>query len=199
MTAVLTRRRGEALREAVFTAALAEIQEHGVRGASMDRIAKRAGTGKASLYRRWPNVRALTLDVFLDTLADAATATYPDTGTLRDDLVTALHDFTRALDGPLALVLREIISEAAHDPSLVDAFQARFGIPMQAEVIAAIQRAMSRGEIPIAPIDPLALELPAALVLHRLLLTGTLPGDEEIEHLFDAVVLPLLTRVNPRR
>lgn len=199
MTAVLTRRRGEALREAVFAAALAEIQEHGVRGASMDRIAKRAGTGKASLYRRWPNVRALTLDVFLDTLADAATSTYPDTGNLRDDLVTALHDFTRALDGPLALVLREIISEAAHDPSLVDAFQARFGIPMQAEVIAAIQRAMSRGEIPVAPIDPLALELPAALVLHRLLLTGTLPGDAEIEHLFDAVVLPLLTGISSRR
>lgn len=188
----MTRRRGEVLREAVFTAALAEIQEFGVRGASMDRIAKRAGTGKASLYRRWPNVRALTLDVFLETLAAAAPAGHPDTGSVRDDLVTALRDFARALDGPLALVLREIISEAAHDPSLVVAFQDRFGIPMQAEVVVVIQRAMARGEIPVAPIDPLALEMPAALVLHRLLMTGALPTDEEIDHLFDTVVLPLL-------
>lgn len=193
MTAVpLTRRRGEVLREAVFAAALAEIQEFGVRGASMDRIAKRAGTGKASLYRRWPNVRALTLDVFLETLAAAAPAGHPDTGSVREDLVTALRDFARALDGPLALVLREIISEAAHDPSLVVAFQDRFGIPMQAEVVIVIQRAMARGEIPVAPIDPLALEMPAALVLHRLLMTGALPTDEEIDHLFDIVVLPLL-------
>ena len=59
------RRRGEVLREAVVDAALVEIAERGVRGASMDRIAKRAGTGKAALYRRWPNVRALALDVFI--------------------------------------------------------------------------------------------------------------------------------------
>ncbi len=65
------RRRGEVLREAVFEAALAEIAERGVRGASMDRIAKRAGTGKAALYRRWPNVRALALDVFVTTLAES--------------------------------------------------------------------------------------------------------------------------------
>jgi AcrR family transcriptional regulator len=54
--------------EAVFAAALAEIAEFGVRGSSMDRIAHRAGTGKAALYRRWPNVRALALDVFISTL-----------------------------------------------------------------------------------------------------------------------------------
>lgn len=198
MTAVLaTRRRGDVLRDAVFAATLTEIEEFGVRGASMDRIARRAGTGKASLYRRWPNVRALTLDVFLETLADAAPAGHPNTGSLREDLITALRDFTRALDGPLSVVLRQIISEAAHDPSLIDTFQTRFGEPMQAEVIGVIQRAMARGEIPVAPVDPLALELPGALVLHRLLITGTLPADDEIEHLFDSIVLPLLG-VSPR-
>ena len=71
------RRRGEVLREAVFEAALAEIAERGVRGASMDRIAKRAGTGKAALYRRWPNVRALALDVFITTLDGVAAARRP--------------------------------------------------------------------------------------------------------------------------
>ena len=51
------RRRGEALREAVFVAALAEIAEVGVRGASMDRIAQRAGTGKACLLYTSPSPR----------------------------------------------------------------------------------------------------------------------------------------------
>ena len=50
------RRRGDALREAVFDAALAEVAEHGLRGSSMTRIAQRAGTGKAALYRRWPKI-----------------------------------------------------------------------------------------------------------------------------------------------
>ena len=85
-TRIAVRRRGEVLREAVFEAALAEIGEHGVRGASMDRIAKRAGTGKAALYRRWPNVRALALDVFVSTLEESLPDAENDTGSLRSVL-----------------------------------------------------------------------------------------------------------------
>ena len=49
----------------------------GLRGASMDGIAHRAGTGKAALYRRWPNVRALALDVFIGTMEQALPAEQP--------------------------------------------------------------------------------------------------------------------------
>jgi AcrR family transcriptional regulator len=186
------RRRGEVLREAVVAAALAEIAERGVRGASMDSIAKRAGTGKSALYRRWPNVRALALDVFVSTMEEALPQQYPDTGSLRQDLLASLTTFVDALDGDLGIVLRELISEAAHDPSLVDAFQSRFGIPKQTEVVACLQRAMARGEIPTQPVDPYVMELPAALTVHQLLLTGSAPSHEQIEHILDAIVLPLL-------
>ena len=192
MTTCVVRRRGEVLREAVLAAALAEIAAQGVRGASMDSIAKRAGTGKSALYRRWPNVRALALDVFVTTLEESLPATYPDTGSLRQDLLESLTTFTDALDGDLGVVLRELISEAAHDPSLVDAFQTRFGLPKQTEVVACLQRAMARGEIPTQPVDPYVLEVPAALTVHQLLLTGTVPSHEQIEHMLDAIVLPLL-------
>ena len=186
------RRRGEVLREAVFAAALAEIAETGVRGASMDRIARRAGTGKAALYRRWPNVRALALDVFISTLEAALPPALPDTGSLRDDMVESLTRFTAELDRGLGIVLRELISEAAHDPSLSAEFQTRFGQPKQVELIGALQRAMARGEIPAQTIDPYVLQLPAALVVHQLVLAGTVPSHAEIEHIVDSLVLPLL-------
>lgn len=186
------RRRGEVLREAVFEAALAEISERGVRGASMDRIAKRAGTGKAALYRRWPNVRALALDVFVSTLAESLPPTAPDSGYLREDMITSLTAFTAQLDGGLGIVLRELISEAAHDPTLAVEFQTRFGQAKQVEVIGMLQRAMARGEIPAQPIDPYVLELPAALIIHQLLLTGTVPSHAQLEHIVDAIMLPLL-------
>lgn len=192
MVSCVVRRRGEVLREAVLDAALAEIAERGMRGATMDSIAKRAGTGKSALYRRWPNVRALALDVFVSTLVDALPDAYPDTGSVREDLVISLTAFVAALDGDLGIVLRELISEAAHDPTLVDAFQTRFGLPKQAELVGCLQRAMARGEIPTQPVDPYVLELPAALTVHQLLLTGTAPGPEQLEHIVDAVVLPLL-------
>jgi AcrR family transcriptional regulator len=188
----VVRRRGEVLREAVFAAALAEIAEHGVRGASMDRIARRAGTGKSALYRRWPNVRALALDVFLSTLEASLPEEPPDTGSLREDLLTGLRIFAEQLGGDLGIVLRELISEAMHEPGLAAEFQSRFGERQEAELVGVLQRAMARGEIPVHPVDPLVLQLPAAITVHQLLLAGHAPSEEEMAHMIDAVVLPLL-------
>ena len=190
--AATSRRTGEELMRAVHSAALEEIADSGLRGASMDRIAKRAGTGKAALYRRWENVRALGLDVFVTTITDAVPNSYPDTGTLRGDLLGSMRSFTEVLRGPLQIVLRELISESAHDPGLVAEFRLRMGQPMETELVAVLQRAMARGEIPTKPIDPLIFELPNALVLHRLLMLGEVVDDETCIHLVDNVVLPLL-------
>ncbi|MEE3089001.1 MAG: TetR/AcrR family transcriptional regulator, partial [Actinomycetota bacterium] len=187
-----SRRTGDELIQAVHAAALAEISENGLRGASMDRIAKRAGTGKATLYRRWPNVRALGLDVFLATIAEAVPQAFPNTGSLREDLVDSMKSFTSSFRGPMALVLRELMSESAHDSALIEEFNRRLGEPMELELVNVLQRAMARGEIPTKPIDPLIFELPDALISHRLLLRGEIIDDITCEHLVDNVILPLL-------
>lgn len=192
MTTVTTRRTGEELLTAVHAAALAEIADHGLRGASMDRIARRAGTGKAALYRRWSNVRELGMDVFITTMTNSVPTSYPNTGSLREDLLGSMRAFTATLRGPLQTILRELISESAHDPGLVTEFHARMGEPMQAELLSVLQRAMMRGEIPTQPIDPLIFELPDALVLHRLLLFGEVVDDDTCINLVDNVILPLL-------
>lgn len=197
MTNCAVRRRGEVLREAVFAAALAEIAEHGVRGASMDRIARRAGTGKSALYRRWPNVRALALDVFVSTLEASLPAEPPDTGSLREDLLTGLRIFAAHLEGDLGIVLRELISEAMHEPALALEFQARFGARQETELVGVLQRAMARGEIPVHPVDPMVLQLPAAITVHQLLLAGQAPTEPEMAHIVDAIVLPLLRSPAP--
>ncbi|MEE3017537.1 MAG: TetR/AcrR family transcriptional regulator [Actinomycetota bacterium] len=190
--ATSARRTGDELIQAVHAAALAEISENGLRGASMDRIAKRAGTGKATLYRRWPNVRALGLDVFLATIAEAVPQAFPNTGSLREDLVDSMKSFTSSFRGPMALVLRELMSESAHDSALIEEFNRRLGEPMELELVNVLQRAMARGEIPTKPIDPLIFELPDALISHRLLLRGEIIDDITCEHLVDNVILPLL-------
>lgn len=195
-TTTSSRRTGEELIQAVHAAALAEISENGLRGASMDRIAKRAGTGKAALYRRWPNVRALGLDVFLTTIAESVPQAFPNTGSLRQDLVDSMKSFTSSFRGPIALVLRELISESAHDPALIDEFNRRFGEPMESDLVSVLQRAMARGEIPTKPIDPLIFELPDALISHRLLLRGEIIDDITCEHLVDNVIVPLLQRTS---
>lgn len=187
-----TRRTGEELIAAVHAAALEEISENGLRGASMDGIARRAGTGKAALYRRWANVRELSLDVFLTTMNAAVPHSYPDTGSLRGDLVGSMHAFAEILRGPMQMVLRELISESAHDPKLIAEFRERMAEPMSAELVGVLQRAMARGEIPTQPINPFVFEIPDALVLHRLLINGEVIDDDACAALIDQVIIPLL-------
>ena len=103
-----------------------------------------------------------------------------------------MRAFTDLLRGPLQIVLRELISESAHDPTLVTEFRVRMGEPMETELVSVLQRAMARGEIPTKQIDPLIFELPNALVLHRLLMLGEVVDDDTCIHLVDNVVLPLL-------
>ena len=55
-----------------------------------------------------------------------------------------------------------------------------------------LQRAITRGDIPPQAIDPYVLQLPAALVMYRLVLTGSCPTEAEVEHIVDRIVLPLL-------
>jgi AcrR family transcriptional regulator len=191
------RRRGEVLRDAVFSAALEELAENGLRGASMDRIARRAGTGKSALYRRWPNARALALDVFISTMEENLPTPETSTGSLRDDLLNSMTTLSKELEGSLGIVLRELISEGAHDPSLVEEFQVRFGLPKQAELVTLLQLAMARGEIPPQPIDPYVLQIPASMVMHSMVMTGACPSADEVGHIIDAIVLPLLKQ--PRK
>jgi len=187
-----TRKTGAEFIDAVFSATMAEVGEHGLRGASMERIAQRAGTGKASLYRRWPNVRALSLDVFLTLISRNAPVELPNTGTLRGDLYQSIRDFCQALEGPLHIVLRELLAESAHDPSLISEFKERYGLQQELEVVAVLQRAMARGEIPTRPITPMILELPAAVVVHKLLMEGTVLNEDQSAQLIDEIILPLL-------
>jgi AcrR family transcriptional regulator len=193
-----TRRRGDEWRDAVFAAALEEIADRGLRGASMDRIAQRAGTGKAALYRRWPNVRALALDVFISTMELALPTISPNTGSLRGDLLVSLTAMSGELDSNLGIVVRELISEAAHDPDLSTEFQSRFGMAKYTEALSVLQQAMARGEIPTQAIDPYIVQIPAALVVHQLVMTGRAPSTTEVEHIIDVIMLPLLSNPSTR-
>ena len=107
-------------------------------------------------------------------------------------MIVHFDRFTTQLQGPLGLVLRELIGEAAHDQSVATEVQARFGLKLQSQAVAMIQRAMARGEIPTRAIDPYVLQIPAALVVHQAIMTGSAPAGRDVEHIIDAIMLPLM-------
>lgn len=192
MSSCRLRRRGEVLRDAVFAAALAEIADVGLRRVSMESIASRAGTGKAALYRRWPNVRALVIEALGNTM-DEIDAPLPDsTGSLRADLLLIFGRIASALDSPSGRVVLELVSEASRDPDMMAELQARYGSRRQLEAVRLIEQAMLRGEIPRQDLDPFVLMAAPALIFHQLILTGTPASEEQVAHIVDHIVLPLL-------
>lgn len=57
-----SRRRGDELLQAIYSAVLVELADTGYGGLTMEGVAARAGTGKAPLYRRWNSKDGLILD-----------------------------------------------------------------------------------------------------------------------------------------
>jgi AcrR family transcriptional regulator len=130
---------------AVLDAAVAEITEKGLDATTMEAIAVRAGIGKATLYRRWPNKTAL-LHFLADQLAEVHEAS--DTGDVRKDLLSVFEPLAAQGygSGAVARLAPTFIATAAHDEQM-RAFVTGHVRARRAGAIHALRRAQKRGEL----------------------------------------------------
>ncbi|HEX5300529.1 MAG TPA: TetR/AcrR family transcriptional regulator [Streptosporangiaceae bacterium] len=162
---------------AILTATADLLAERGLAAMSIEEVAARAGVGKTTIYRRWPSKGLLALDAFV--ISFRAEQPLPDTGSLRGDLLSALHAWVRAVTqtamGPM---LTGLIAEAQHDPELRGAWRDRVLEPLRSQHRVMLDRAVSRGEIAASVDRDVVLDLFFGAAEHRLLL-GHLPmtGD----------------------
>jgi AcrR family transcriptional regulator len=176
------RPRSEACDRAIETAALDLLVEEGFGGMTMEGIAGRAGVGKATLYRRWDAKADLVVDAVIRRCAEHVVS--PDTGTLRGDLL----ELYRALlgkfrqDGP---VMEAFVAEQARHPELGKAFRSAFLEERRAAMREVVTRGAARGELAAdADIDLLS-DVGAAIMWHRLAVTGAPLGDDLPQRLVD--------------
>ena len=177
-----------------MASAIEELVEVGLRRASMDAIAHRAGTGKAVLYRRWPNARALIIDAIVDTMESMELPTEESAGSLREDFCGIGFALATFLQSPRGAVLRELFAEASREPRMLTELDLRYRVPQEARIDRLIEQAMRRGEIPAGPVDPLVVQLLPATILHQWLMLGQAPSGAVVEHIVDTMVMPLLQR-----
>ena len=87
---VATRRRGATLEHALLDAAWQELQESGYAKLTMERVADRADTSRAVIYRRWRNRPELVIAAMRHH-QPVLSGAIPDTGTLRGDTLAVLR------------------------------------------------------------------------------------------------------------
>jgi AcrR family transcriptional regulator len=177
---------------AILSATLELLAERGLDAMSIEEVAARAGVGKTTIYRRWTSKGLLALDAFV--ISFRAEQPLPDTGTLRGDLLSALHAWVRAVTqtamGPM---LTGLIAEAQHDPDLRGAWRDRVLEPLRTQHRVMLDRAIARGEIPASVDRDVVLDLFFGAAEHRLLL-GHLPMTGEFIAQVVDIILAGITR-----
>lgn len=188
------RRRGEVLEAAILDAAWAELSAVGYDRVTMERVANRAGTSKAVLYRRWPNRATLLLAAFRRVVTPIADLV-PDTGSMRGDLIATLRILRDHL---------EVLEEAS--PGAVYSFIRDIGaLTSERELLTPsvvphiLARARGRGEIGPEEVPARVARLPLDLNRHEVMVTGKPPTDEGIEEIVDLIALPALLAAAPPR
>lgn len=168
-------RRSPETEAAVKAAARALLAEKGYAGFSIEEVARRAGAGKPTIYRWWPNKADLFIAIY-GADKDAAIP-LPDEGSLRSDLLRYTTDLWRFWrEDTAGRVFRGLIAEAQTSAPALAALRFKFMPERLASPRKMFVRAAERGEFAPDEIDD-RLELWVAFNwLH--VLTDRLSPDE---------------------
>jgi AcrR family transcriptional regulator len=174
MTAVTRGRpRDPSLDTAILTAALDLFIEHGIGGMSIEQVAKRAGVGKPTVYRRWSSKEHLIADA-------VATQVGPDIHWPARDEIDAIppHELVRrnvaaaartAADPRFRALVAQIYGSAVTHPLLMQTYWQHYIVPRRRLVISMLERAQADGAVARdADLDVL-VDMLAGAVMYRML------------------------------
>ena len=191
------RRRGAVLEQAILRAAMDELTESGYPGLTMERVARRAGTNKNAIYRRWPNRAALGIAAYRQLAEDRLRP--PDTGELRGDALALLRLINCDLSSPRGEILRGLLASMNDEPELLEQLHEQLADGGAAAWLTMLERAVARGEARPEALNPRVATVALVLLRNEYLTRGiaTVPDDVLVE-IVDEVYLPLVARVSRR-
>ncbi|HEY0578742.1 MAG TPA: TetR/AcrR family transcriptional regulator [Pseudonocardia sp.] len=184
------RRRGQELHAAIVDAVLGELREQGYAGLTMDGVAARAQTGKATLYRRWQSKVELVVAAL--EFAMPKMRVPADRGDLRGELLDVLHQLAEEIGSPSGEAARGLIAELVRSPALAQAVRPFLADSVTAPTLEVLRRAAVRGEIPVSALTPRYASIGTDLLRQHALVNGSPVPDEAITEIVDGILLPLM-------
>ena len=181
----------ESVTSAITTAMFDELAETGYARMSVDAVARRAGVGKAAVYRRWPSKQAMLLDL-LDAAVRRNVPEVADSGSLTGDVRGFLDVIVAQADDPrVNLIALDMMAETTRSPELGAALRETVAGPRRDAAAAVLRRGAERGELPAGIDRELGLDLLISPLLVRLLLTGEPVDDAYLTRLTAVIVAGL--------
>jgi AcrR family transcriptional regulator len=145
MMVEIGRPRDPRIESAVLDATAELLSETGYASLSVDAIARRAGTSKPAIYRRWPSKAHLVHEAVFP-VSDYTEL--PATGSVLGDVHAMLRNTFTVLTAPAALAaLPGLVGEMAVDPTLHAALLERFVDVLSHGLNDWLESARERGEV----------------------------------------------------
>jgi AcrR family transcriptional regulator len=184
------RPRDEVCRGRILRAALQVFEELGFANTTTDAIADRAGAGKTTIYRWWPNKAAVLVEALREAVAQELP--FPDTGDFREDLRLQLRNFVKLITGPRGGAFKAFVAAAQSDPEVSEAFNTIWIRPRRANCKARLER--YRGSAFREDVDlDLVMDAIYGPLYYRLLIGNTAFPENYTDSLTDLVLASVLT------
>lgn len=177
------RPRSEAADRAILAATVTLLARDGYQSLRMSDVARTAGVGKPTLYRRYANKPDLVAAAIV-----ALTATPQPEPDLPADTRTALLSLVRSTARALATpggmtILGSLLAQEQRDPELIEAFRTRVFEPRHAVVTDVLLRGIAAGEVDRSTSVPIVID-----VLFGALLARAVLGEPVTEAWLEEVV-----------
>lgn len=188
------RPRSEAAERAILQAVVRLLEEgEPLAGISIERIARTAGVGKATIYRRWSDKEELFVDV-LRTIEPPEPALSGTSG-LADILVGLESMRTRGLAQRGSALLYNVFAQMKSHPKLWGAYHNTVIEPRRVAMNAAVRRAVDAGELRDDVDAELIEELFVGPMLLRTIHRKDAPLDDDLS---ERIIRALLDGLRPR-
>jgi len=173
--------------EAILDAVLDLLSDgHSVAAISIEAVAAKAGVGKATIYRRWPNKEALLMDA-VRSMKGALPV--PAGGSVRDDLVMLVRANRTGRARRYGQVTACLLPELLKDDELNSMYQAVVE-PRRDVMRSVLRRGVANGELrPDLDIELTLLMIQGPSMMQNMLRsTPHIPDEDFPETLVDAVL-----------
>ncbi len=163
------RPRSERVHGAILSATLTSLAEDGWSGLSMEGIARRAGVGKAALYRRWKSLEEVVTAAVDEMVSEIE---IPDEGSIEADLLELMHQAVALYRGVSGRMMPGLVAAMAQHESVARAVRKGFLAPRRRALGRVLERAVARSELRGDLDHELALDFLGGPLFYRLLITG---------------------------
>ncbi|MBD2777230.1 TetR/AcrR family transcriptional regulator [Iningainema tapete] len=157
--------------QAILEATLELLSSVGYDRMSIEAIAKRAGVGKPTIYRRYKSKEELVADAIESLRQDVI---IPDTGNLWGDIEALIQSAAEITLSPLGRqTVAMIISSATSSPQFAQIYWTKYLQPRRLAFAIVLERAKARNEVNLEVDSNLVFDIMSGIMFYALIFQPT--------------------------